>query len=338
MTKERHIRLGHGGGGRLTGDLVREVFLKCFGNPILNSLEDAARLLSGEGQAIAFTTDSFVVSPSFFPGGDIGRLSVAGTVNDLAVAGAIPKYLACAFIIEEGFPMEHLERIAQSMACTAQEAGVSIVTGDTKTVEKGRGDGVFITTSGIGLMRSDVHLSVKSIAVGDSVIVSGTLGDHALAVVKARGQFSLDFDMESDVAPLNAVIGEFLDAVPQTRFLRDPTRGGIAAVLGEISRGRSWSVALDEKAIPITREVRGFCEILGYDPLTLANEGKFLAVVPRDAVATALETLKKHPLGRNASLIGHIDATRPGSVLLKTQVGGTRLVQIPLGEDLPRIC
>jgi len=334
--RSKIIRLGHGGGGRLTGELIRQLFLPAWSNPALAALGDSARL-DLEGQKIAFTTDSYVVSPPFFPGGDIGKLAVCGTANDLAVAGARPEFLSCGIILEEGFPVAQLERIVASMRAAATEAGVQIVTGDTKVVGKGKGDGVFINTSGLGRIVYD-PLGAEHIRPGDQVLVSGLLGDHALAVLKARGEFALDYEIESDCAALNGLIASFLEPDSGVRFMRDPTRGGLAAALCEIATDQTWGIRLVEESIPIRKTVAGLCEVLGYDPLTLANEGKVVVIARADAAPAILERMKAHPLGREAALIGQVVGEHPGKVCLETTVGGTRILDIPLGEDLPRIC
>lgn len=330
------IRLGHGGGGRLTGELIQKILLPALSNPILEELGDAARLQCEAGK-IALTTDSYVVAPPLFPGGDIGKLAVCGTVNDLAVAGAVPQYLTCGLILEEGFPIAELERIIASMRKATDEAGVSIVAGDTKVVGKGKGDGIFINTSGMGRVVYE-NLGVGWIQPGDCVILSGTLGDHGLAVLKARGLFALDYDLESDCAPLGELIHSFLTPDCGVRFMRDPTRGGLAAALCEITHHQSWGIRLREEAIPIRREVAGLCEVLGYDPLTVANEGKVVVIASADTAGHIVERMRLHPYGRDAAIIGEVVEQHPGKVCLSTQVGGTRVLDIPLGEDLPRIC
>ena len=338
MSKDEKIRLAHGGGGRLMQELIHEVFLPPLGNEILDRMQDSAAVDCVRWDRLAFTTDSYVVSPPFFPGGDIGRLAVCGTVNDLAVTGAIPRFLSCAVILEEGFPMELLERIVNSMAQAAEEAKIQIVTGDTKTVGKDKADGVFITTAGIGEIPPNIQISPDRIQCGDIVIVNGFLGDHGLAVIKARGEFDLEYGIQSDVAPLNGLVRELLLAAPQTRFIRDLTRGGLNASLCEMTGSKPWSIVLNEESIPIRDEIRAFCEILGYDPLTIANEGKMVMVVPCEQAETAINALRKDPLGLNAAIIGKVEAERPGSVLLRTSVGGTRILDLPMGEQLPRIC
>jgi hydrogenase expression/formation protein HypE len=334
--RSKTIRLGHGGGGRLTGDLIQGLLLPAWSNPQLSALGDSA-IMKFDSPEIAFTTDSYVVSPPFFPGGDIGHLAVCGTTNDLAVAGARPEALSCALIIEEGFPMESLERIVESMKQAANQAGVSIVTGDTKVVGHGKGDGIFINTAGIGPVVRSLP-GPAAIQPGDHVLLSGTLGDHSLAVLKARGDFALQFDIESDCAALWPMISTLMEDDPGIRFMRDPTRGGLTNALCEITAGKNWGIALDEQSIPVQPQVTGLCELLGYDPLTLANEGKVILVAAPDASKEVLQRLRNHPLGSRAAMIGTVTGDHPGRVGLRTSVGGTRVLDIPLGEDLPRIC
>lgn len=330
------VTLAHGGGGKAMKDLIDDVFVAAFDNAQLAELDDAARL--NVAGPLAFTTDSFVVDPLVFPGGDIGKLAVCGTVNDLAVAGAEPLYLSCAVIIEEGLPIELLRQIAGSMAMTARDAGVQIVTGDTKVVGKHACDKLFITTTGIGAMRPGVALDVRSVRHGDAVLVSGVLGDHGAAILSARGDLALDTPIVSDCAPLHGLAGALLAAAPGVRFLRDPTRGGIATVLNEIAVAARVGVEIDEDCTPLRHAVRGFCEILGLDPLYLANEGKLVAVVPREQSGNALDAMRAHPLGRDAAIIGHVHDGEPGRVTMRTGFGGSRIVDMLVGEQLPRIC
>jgi len=331
------IRLGHGGGGRLTRELVESLFLPAFRNPELEALGDSAILEIG-GQLVAFTTDGHVVSPPFYPGGDIGRLSICGTANDLAVMGAKPEYISCAVILEEGFPIESLEKITLSMQAAANEAGVSIVAGDTKVVGKGNCDGIFIATAGIGPVIYPHPLGPEHVEVGDVVLVNGPLGDHAAAVLCARGEFGLEIDLESDNAPLFGAISSMIDAGVHIRVMRDLTRGGLTGCVCELARDRDWGFRLEEESIPVRDSVRGLCEMVGFDPLAMANEGKFLVVVSPDDAAKALETLRSHPLGKGAAVIGTITTDPPGRACLETVAGGTRLLELPLGEELPRIC
>ncbi len=336
------VTLAHGGGGKAMKDLIDDVFLGAFDNPLLAPLDDQARLnlaaLARHGDRLAFTTDSFVVDPLIFPGGDIGRLAVCGTVNDLAVGGAVPLYLSCAVIVEEGLAIEFLRDIARSMAGAAREAGVQIVTGDTKIVNKAACDKMFITTTGIGAIRADVDLGAHRVRPGDLVLVSGLLGDHGAAILAARGDLALETPIESDCAPLHELIAALLAAAPGTRFIRDPTRGGAATVLNEIAEAAQVAIEIDEASTPLRDEVRGFCEILGLDPLYLANEGKIIAVVPPEQGEPALAALRAHPLGRAASIIGRVTGGEPGRVTMRTVFGGSRIVDMLVGEQLPRIC
>jgi hydrogenase expression/formation protein HypE len=331
------VTLAHGGGGKAMKDLIDDVFVGAFDNPLLAPLDDAAKLELG-GARLAFATDAFVVDPLVFPGGDIGKLAVCGTVNDLAVAGAVPLYLSCAVIIEEGMPLDLLRRIARSMAATAREAGVQIVTGDTKVVGKRACDKLFITTTGIGAMRPGVALDMRSVRPGDSVLVNGVLGDHGAAILAARGDLALETQVVSDCAPLHDLVAALLAAAPGTRFIRDPTRGGIATVLNEIAEAAGVAIEIEEDRTPLRDEVRGLCEILGLDPLYLANEGKFLAVVPPREAGDALGALRAHPLGAAAAIIGRVGDGEPGRVTMRTVFGGSRIVDMLVGEQLPRIC
>jgi hydrogenase expression/formation protein HypE len=290
------------------------------------------------GTRLAFTTDSFVVRPLFFPGGDIGRLAVHGTVNDLAVGGARPFYLSAAFILEEGLPLTDLQRVVASMRAACREAGVALVTGDTKVVDRGKGDGVFITTSGIGLVPEGRSLSIHAARPGDRVLVSGTLGDHGIAIMSVREGIEFETVLESDTAPLNGLAAAILDACPATRCMRDPTRGGLSSALNELAVASRVGVVLDESAIPLRPEVRGACEMLGLDPLYVANEGKLIAVVPPEDADRALAAMRRHPLGKNAALVGTVVAAHAGMVILRSRVGGERVVTLLSGEQLPRIC
>ncbi len=332
------VVLGHGSGGRLSAELVERLILPAFRNPALEPLDDQAIVdLDGLGR-VAFTTDSFVVTPIFFPGGDIGELAVNGTINDLAVGGARPIALSLAFILEEGFPMADLERIIGSVRSAANRAGVSIVTGDTKVVGHGSADGIFVNTSGIGLVPRGVDLSSAHVAPGDTIIVSGTLGDHGVAVFARRNGFELYGDLSSDTAPLHDLVRGLLDACPDVHAMRDPTRGGLAASLVEIASRRQVGIEVDETSVPIRDDVRGACELLGLDPWLVANEGKLVAFVPESRAAEALAALTRHPLGRNAARIGTVTAAHAGSVVVRTPLGTHRVVDLPLHEPLPRIC
>ncbi|GGO78532.1 hydrogenase expression/formation protein HypE [Nonomuraea cavernae] len=338
VVREERITLAHGAGGRATHTLIEAVFLKEFGNALLAPLEDGATLRL-DGARAAFTTDSFVVSPLFFPGGDIGDLAVNGTVNDLAMCGARPEYLAAGFILEEGFPVADLRRIAASMAAAARAAGVSIVTGDTKVVERGKADGCYVTTTGVGVIERPVSLSASGARPGDAVIVSGPIGEHGAAIMLARGDYGIEATLRSDTAPLHELVSGLLDGVPgQVRTLRDATRGGIATILNEVATASDVAVVVDEDAIPVRAEVTGVCELLGIDPLYVACEGRFVAVVDGAHAGRALDALRAHPLGAGAAVIGAVKDDPPGLVLLRTAFGGTRIVDVLVGDPLPRIC
>jgi hydrogenase expression/formation protein HypE len=337
------ILLGHGSGGRLTADLIQRVFVPGFANEVLSALEDQATvsLSSGNGvkaPRIAFTTDSFVIRPLFFPGGDIGKLAVHGTVNDLAVGGARPLFLSAAFILEEGLLLADLKRIVVSMRQACREAGVELVTGDTKVVDRGKGDQVFITTSGIGVVPQERNLSIRNARPGDRILVSGTVGDHGIAILSVREGIEFETVLESDTAPLTDLVREMLGVCPHLRCMRDPTRGGVSSALNELAAASKVGVRLEEAAIPYRPEVRGACEMLGLDPLYVANEGKLVAVVPPEDADRLLETVRRHPLGRQAALIGEVVAEHSGMVILKSLVGGERVVTLLAGEQLPRIC
>lgn len=339
--KEEHITMAHGSGGKATQTLVEAVFLETFRNPLLEPLEDGAVLEIGSAR-LAFTTDSYVVSPLFFPGGDIGDLAVNGTVNDLSVCGARPLYLSAGFVLEEGFPVEDLRRITTSMAAAATAAGVLIVTGDTKVVQKGKADGCYVNTAGVGLLDRPIRLGVAGARPGDAVLVSGPIGEHGVTIMLARGELDIEADLTSDTAPLNGLISALLDACPSgtdgVRCLRDATRGGVATILNEIARASGVAVVVDEDAIPVRPGVRGACELLGIDPLYVACEGRMVVVVDGTAAESALAALRAHPLGEGAALIGRVKDDPPGLVLLKTAFGGTRIVDLLVGDPLPRIC
>ena len=328
------ITLDYGSGGKKTSRLIEELIVPAMSNPALSELGDGAVLPGGE--KLVFSTDSFVVSPLFFPGGDIGKLSVCGTVNDIAMCGGEPKFLSCALIIEEGLPAETLERVIASMAAAAKKAGVQIVTGDTKVVEKGRGDGLYINTAGIGVLKHP-GLSPRAIREGDAVLVSGTVGDHGTAVMLERHGLAQG-ELQSDCAALNGLAAALLDAVPETRVLRDPTRGGVATTLNEFIEGTSLGIELEEKTIPVRPAVQAACELLGLDPLYCANEGKLLAVVPAERAEEALHVLRRFPEGEGAARIGFVTAAYPGKLVLRTPLGGRRVLQKLTGAQLPRIC
>jgi len=333
-----HILLAHGSGGVLSHELIRDVFARHFDNPLLNKMGDAAVLPDLPPGRVALTTDSYVVQPLFFPGGDIGKLAVCGTVNDLAVAGATPLYLTAGFILEEGLPLETLERIVVSMAKTARTAGVQIVTGDTKVVDRGAADGVFINTAGVGVVPPGVDLGPETLRPGDVLLVNGTIGDHGMAVMMQREGLAFASSLESDCAPLNDLIAAVLAAVPgKVRCMRDPTRGGLVTVLNEwVDAGTG--IEIEEDAIPVRDEVRAVCEFLGLDPLYAANEGKIVMAVDAVAAETVLAVLRQHPLGRKAAMIGRVTTEHPTRVILHTPYGARRIVQMLTGAQLPRIC
>jgi hydrogenase expression/formation protein HypE len=331
------VLLGHGSGGKLSAELIREVFLPAFRSPVLGRLEDQA-VLEVEGGRLAFTTDSFVVQPLFFRGGDIGSLAVHGTVNDLAMGGAAPLYMAAAFILEEGFAIADLKRIALSMGRAAEAAGIEIVTGDTKVVEKGKGDGVFINTTGIGRVYGGVHLSGANARAGDAVLLSGYIGDHGITILSERQDIGFEAPVTSDSAALNTLVRDMLAVEPGIRCMRDPTRGGLSSALNEIAGLSKVGVELQEPAIPVREVVRGACELLGFDPLYVANEGKLVAIVPPDAAEGVLAAMRRHPLGQESALIGRVTEAHPGMVTMKTTFGTTRIVDMLPGDQLPRIC
>lgn len=331
--------MGHGAGGRMMADLIQEVFVPPLDNPHLRQLADSTVLQPGSGGGrIAISTDSFVVRPLFFPGGDIGSLAVHGTVNDLAMRGARPLWLAAAFILEEGLPLDDLRRIIRSMADAARRAGVWVVAGDTKVVERGHGDGMYITTTGVGIVPDGVDIGPHRILPGDVILISGPVGDHGIAVLSRREGLGFETDLISDSAPLNGLVEALLTAAPHTHCLRDPTRGGVAAALNELAVAAGVGVEIEEAAVPVRPAVAAACEMLGFDPLVVANEGRLIAFVPPDEAEAALEALRAHPLGRDAARIGVTTADHPGMVLLRTGIGGRRVVDMPLGELLPRIC
>jgi hydrogenase expression/formation protein HypE len=334
------ILLGHGSGGGLTADLIQKIFLPAFQNQTLSALEDQAtlKLPLSTLNRIAFTTDSFVVKPIFFPGGDIGSLAVHGTVNDLAVGGATPLFLSAAFILEEGLAIADLRRIVQSMRHACQQANVALVTGDTKVVDRGKGDQLFITTTGIGIVPDHLKLSIRNAKPGDAILLSGNLGDHGVAIMSVRQGIEFETVVESDSAPLHDLVRTMLESCPAIRCMRDPTRGGLSSALNELALASNVGVRLAENAIPIRHDVRGACEMLGLDPLYVANEGKLIAVCPPDLADSLLAAMRRHPLGQNAAIIGNIVDEHPGMVVMKSLVGGERVVTMIAGEQLPRIC
>lgn len=331
------IVLGHGSGGRLSAELIQHLFVPLFDNPALAGLNDQA-VLDINGARLAFTTDSFVVKPLFFPGGNIGSLAVHGTVNDLAMSGAQPLFLSAGYILEEGLAMDDLGRIATSMATACRAAGVQLVTGDTKVVNKGSGDGVFINTSGIGLVPDGVHIAADRARPGDVVIVSGTVGDHGMAIMSVREGLTFETELVSDSAALHTLVAVMLGVTKDIHCLRDATRGGVAAVLNELAAQSHAGFELDETVIPVRPAVMAACEMLGMDPLYVANEGKLVAVVPPEHANAVLAAMRAHPLGQDATIIGQVVAEHPGMVLARTAIGGRRVVDMPLGEILPRIC
>ncbi len=331
------VVLAHGGGGQLTESLIQDAVLPRLANPLLDPLDDSA-LLPTDGP-VAFTTDSYVVQPLEFPGGDIGRLAVCGTVNDLAVCGARPGWLSLGLIIEEGLELDILRRILSSVASTAEEAGVHVVTGDTKVVARGQADGLYINTAGVGALRPGITLRADRCRPGDAILINGSIADHGMAVMLQReGGSQIESDLESDVAPLGDLVEALLEAVPETRFLRDATRGGLAGVAADLAAHSGYRVELDQESIPVRPATEYAADMLGFDPLTVANEGKVVAVVPGDEAERAVAVLRAHERGREAAVIGRIADERDGLCELLTYVGGRRVVQKPYGEDLPRIC
>ncbi|MEP6644769.1 MAG: hydrogenase expression/formation protein HypE [Acidobacteriaceae bacterium] len=338
--EHKNIVLGHGSGGKLTSELIEKVFLPAFANPLLDKLDDQA-VFQIDGARLAFTTDSFVVSPIFFPGGDIGSLSINGTVNDLAMSGARPLYIAAAFILEEGLPAEHLRRIVNSMSEAARHAGVQLVTGDTKVVNRGKGDQIFITTTGIGVIERDVNISADRARPGDKIILSGYIGDHGMAIMSQRENLEFEGAIESDCAALNGLVNSMLDATRDDdaiHCLRDPTRGGVATTLNEIAARAKVGMHLDERLVPVRETVKGACEVLGLDALYVANEGKLVGIISANDADDVLRRMRTHSLGRDATIIGEVVSEHPGMVLMTTVIGGTRVLDVMFGEQLPRIC
>ncbi len=342
MIQSETVMLGHGSGGSMMKRIIDEVFFAAYGTDELLRGDDAAVLPApAAGERIAFSTDSFVVTPHFFPGGDIGKLAVCGTVNDVATSGARPLYLSCAFVLEEGFPMDDLRRICQTMAETATEAGVRLVTGDTKVVNRGHGDGIYINTSGVGLLSPGIELGGAQCRPGDKVLVSGTLGDHGITIMSCREGLGFSAGVESDAAPLNHLIAEVLAAAPSTRCFRDPTRGGLASTLNELAAQSGTDIVVEEDAVPVRDAVLGACEMLGYDVLQVANEGKMVCVVPADQADAALAAMRANRYGVDAAIIGEVAEAQPErgpKVFLQTSFGGRRILDMLVGEQLPRIC
>ncbi|PIE01862.1 MAG: hydrogenase expression/formation protein HypE [Acidobacteria bacterium] len=337
IMNHKTVQMAHGSGGKMMAELIDKIFLNCFDNPILNKMEDQALLPSGNGELV-FTTDSFVVDPLFFPGGNIGDLAVHGTVNDLCMSGAKPAYLSAAFIIEEGFPMEDLHRVASSMKQAADRANVQIVTGDTKVVNTGSCDKLFINTSGIGFLPAGIDISASNVKPGDCLILSGTLADHGMAIMTQRESFRFQSDLLSDSAALNGLVDAMLGVTSDIHAMRDPTRGGLAATLNEFASASGVHIQLDEAAIPVKPHVRAVCEILGIDPLHVANEGKLVAAVPGEKAAKVLKAMKKHPKGKDAAIIGRACSSSDAIVTAQTLLGTERVIDLPAGEILPRIC
>lgn len=337
ISDHENIVVAHGSGGKLSHRLIQKMVVPAFRNDLLEPLHDGA-MFSVNGAKLAFSTDSYVVKPIFFLGGDIGKLAVHGTVNDVAMCGARPLYLSAAFIIEEGFSMRDFSRVLQSMRQAADAAGVSLVTGDTKVVDRGKGDQIFINTSGIGVIHPGIQIGPDSARVGDNIIISGEIAVHGIAIMSAREGLEFETQIESDTAPLNGLVETILGASPNIHVLRDPTRGGVTSALVEIAEASDVGIQLEESSLPISEQVKGACEILGLDPLYVANEGKLLAFVAREETAQVLAALRAHPLGEKAAVIGRVVAEHPAMVTMKTRVGGTRVVDMLSGEQLPRIC
>lgn len=335
---ENIITLAHGSGGSATLALIDNVFKKYFKNDILSAGDDSARLDIGDYRNIVFTTDSFVVTPIFFKGGNIGKLAVCGTVNDLATSGATPLYLSCGFIIEEGFSTDELEKIVEAMSITANECGVKIVTGDTKVVQRGAVDKIFINTSGIGILPEGINISGRNAAVGDKIIVTGTIGDHGSCILLERENMGFQAEIKSDCAPLAGLVQDMLKVTPEIHVLRDPTRGGVATTLNEIAVQSKVSILIDEDKLPVRREVQGVCELLGMDPLYMANEGKLLVFVPEEQADKVVEALSKNKYGEKAAVIGEVTGHGDAKVVLKAFSGGTRILKLLTGDQLPRIC
>jgi hydrogenase expression/formation protein HypE len=337
LSEYPRVLLAHGGGGRLSQHLIEKMLYPSFENRLLEPLHDGA-ILSLDGGRLAFTTDSYVVHPPFFPGGDIGRLSVYGTANDLAMCGARPLFISCGLILEEGLPMEDLWSVIVSIREAAAEAGVQVITGDTKVVERGKGDGVFINTSGIGTVLPGLDVGPHRLRPGDEIVISGPIGLHGIAIMALREGIDLETEIRSDSAPVYPMVEALAAAGLEIHMLRDPTRGGVSSALNEMAGRGSVGIQLEEEPLPIPADVEGVCEILGLDPLYVANEGNFLAIVAEGQGARAVETLRQHPLGARAALIGRVAAEHPGVVVMRTRIGGERVVDMMSGEQLPRIC
>jgi hydrogenase expression/formation protein HypE len=337
ITDYKQVMLAHGGGGRLSRQLIQQMFASQFKSELLKPLHDGA-ILSIDGKRCAFSTDSYVIQPVFFPGGDIGKLAVNGTVNDLSMCGARPQYLSCGFILEEGLPLEELWRVVLSMEEAASTAGVQLVTGDTKVVDRGKGDKIFINTSGIGVIPDDVRIDPRRAQAGDRIILSGSIAVHGIAIMSVREGLEFETQIESDCAPLNGLVADMLAASKNIHVLRDPTRGGIASALNEIAETAGVGISIIEDRIPVTEEVAGACEILGFDPLYVANEGKLLAFVPPEDAEKVLRAMQAHPFGKESVIIGEVTAEPANTVIMKTRISGSRVVDMLSGEQLPRIC
>lgn len=337
ITDYKNILLAHGGGGKLTHQLIQKMLLPQFRSKLLDPLHDGA-IFSINGSRLAFSTDSYVVNPIFFPGGDIGELAVNGTVNDLAMCGAQPLYLSVGFIIEEGLPIADLWRIVLSMERAAAVAGVELVTGDTKVVDRGKGDKIFINTSGIGMIGEGIEINPRNAAVGDKIIINGVIAQHGIAIMSVREGLEFETQIESDTAPLHGLVQTMFEVSKKIHVLRDPTRGGVASALNEIAESSRVGIVLDERRISMTEEVRGACEILGLDPLYVANEGKLLAFVAPEEAESVLTAMRSHPLGKDSAIIGEVVNDHPGTVVMKSKIGGSRVVDMLSGEQLPRIC
>jgi hydrogenase expression/formation protein HypE len=331
------ILLAHGSGGTMMKELIEDLFVAEFGDDVLKRMDDAAAL-PFPGSRLSFSTDTYVVHPLFFPGGDIGRLAICGTVNDVATAGATPLYVSVGFVLEEGMLVDDLKRILVSMHEAAEEAGVRIVTGDTKVVERGHGDGVYINTAGVGVLPEGIDLSGSNCRPGDAVLLSGTLGDHGIAVISTREGLSFSTDIRTDAAPLSALVAAVLQVAPDVRCFRDPTRGGLSSTLNELAQASGVSITVDERSVPVHDQVRGACEMLGYDVFQVANEGKMVAVVPAEQAQAALAAMKAAPYGEDAAVVGTVAEAPAGKVYVKTAFGATRVMDMLVGEQLPRIC
>ena len=337
ISEYEKILLAHGGGGTLSHQLIQKMFFSQLDNPLLNTGHDGA-IFKITGSRMAFSTDSYVVRPIFFPGGDIGELAINGTVNDLAMCGAKPLYLSLGFIIEEGLPMEDLWRIVQSISQTAKDCGVEVVTGDTKVVDRGKGDKIFINTSGVGVIYDGLDVSPQRIQASDKIILSGKIAEHGIAILSAREEFDFETDVKSDTAPLNGLVESIINICPEIHVMRDPTRGGVSSALNEIAESANLGIYIEEDTIPIADPIKAICEILGLDPLYIANEGKLLAIVPEEKASAVLKVMQNHQYGRDSRIIGEVTLENPGKLIMKTSIGSHRIVDMLSGEQLPRIC